>query len=395
MSAFSDNLARLMTASGIGVRALARMSGYSAGYLSRLRNGLQAPPADTAARLDELLGADGALIAAARQHASKPPRPDMTAAWRAAPPAPPEPAGFPDGISPAKHLHRLRVVLMEQDNLLGPSHVAPVLLDQIRLIERLRQGRDGTDGRELLLLQAMYSEFAAWCAQDAADWRTAQYWLDRALELAHMTLDPVWPAYILARKAQLAGDMHDPVHAVGLARAAAATARNGNRARLSGVAAAYQAQGHALAGDETACMSALDTAREQADGPDEDPSVPWAGWLGPLYVTVHEARCQAALGHHAEAAALYAEAIAGIPDRMCRDRGVYTARMALAQAAAGDIDAAAADGLTALNLAQATSSGRIITELRRLDSAVARHRTHGTAALHEALTTVIRQPRRT
>jgi hypothetical protein len=123
-----------------------------------------------------------------------------------------------------------------------------------------------------------------------------------------MTLDPVWPAYILARKAQLAGDMHDPVHAVGLARAAAATARNGNRARLSGVAAAYQAQGHALA---------------------------------------------------------------------------------------GDIDAAAAGGLTALNLAQATSSGRIITELRRLDSAVARHRTHGTAALHEALTTVIRQPRRT
>jgi hypothetical protein len=40
-------------------------------------------------------------------------------------------------------------------------------------------------------------------------------------------------------------------------------------------------------------------------------------------------------------------------------------------------------------------SGRIITELRRLDSAVARHRTHGTVALHEALTTVIRQPRRT
>ena len=157
----------------------------------------------------------------------------------------------------------------------------------------------------------MHSEFAAWCAQDAADWRIAQYWLDRALELAHMTLDPVWPAYILARKAQLAGDMHDPVHVVGLARAAAATARNGYRARLSGVAAAYQAQGHALAGDETACMSALDTAREQADGPDEDPSVPWAGWLGPLYVTVHEACCQAALGHHAEAAALYAEAIAG------------------------------------------------------------------------------------
>jgi tetratricopeptide (TPR) repeat protein len=395
MSTFSDELARMMAASGTGVRALARMSGYSAGYVSRLRNGLQAPPGDTAARLDEMLGGDGALIAAARQHDSKPPRPDMTAAWRTAPPAPPEPAGFPDGISPAEHLHRLRVVLMEQDNLLGPAHVAPVLLDQIRLIERLRQGRDGADARELLLLQAMYSEFAAWCAQDAADWRTAQYWLDRALELAHMTLDPVWPAYILARKAQLAGDMQDPLHAVGLARAAAATARDGYGARLSGVAAAYQAQGHALAGEETACMAALDMAREQADGPDEDPLVPWAGWLGPLYVAVHEARCRAALGRVDQAAALYAEAIAGIPDRMCRDRGVYTARMALAQAGAGDIDAAVAAGLAALSIAQATSSGRIITELRRLDSAVARHRTRGTVALHDALIAVIRQPRRT
>jgi transcriptional regulator with XRE-family HTH domain len=395
MSAFSDELARLMAASGTGVRALARMSGYSAGYLSRLRNGLQSPPGDTAARLDELLDADGALIAAARQHDAKPPRPDMTAAWRATPPESPAPREFPDGISPAEHLHRLRVVLMEQDNLLGPGHVAPVLLDQIRLIEQLRQGRDGTDARDLLLLQAMYSEFAAWCAQDAADWRTAQYWLDRALELAHMTLDPVWPAYILARKAQLAGDMHDPVHAVGLARAAAATARDGYQARLSAAAAVYQAQGHALGGDETACLAALETAHDQADNPDEDPSVPWAGWLGPLYVTVHEARCRAALGRHDQAAALYAGAIAGIPDRMCRDRGVYTARMALAQAGTGDIDAAAAAGLAALAVAQATSSGRIITELRRLDSAIVRHRTRGTAALHDALTAAIRQPRHT
>ena len=56
-------------------------------------------------------------------------------------------------------------------------------------------------------------------------------WLDRALELAHMTLDPVWPAYILARKAQLAVDMHDPVHATGLARAAIAASGGDYRAR--------------------------------------------------------------------------------------------------------------------------------------------------------------------
>ena len=59
MSAFSTELARLMGASGTGVRELGRRSGYSAGYISRLRSGGQAPAEDTAARLDELLGAAG------------------------------------------------------------------------------------------------------------------------------------------------------------------------------------------------------------------------------------------------------------------------------------------------------------------------------------------------
>jgi transcriptional regulator with XRE-family HTH domain len=393
MSVFSDELARLMRASGIGVRELARRSGRSAGYISRLRNGGQAPADDTAALLDELLGAAGSLIAAARQREGAP-RLDMTAAWHAPDPArSPAPADLPEGLSPVEHLHRLRGALVEQDNLLGPGHVMPVLLDQITLIERLRQSR-GSGARDLLLLQAMYAEFAAWCAQDVTDFRAAQFWLDRALELAHMTLDPVWPAYILARKAQLAGDMHDPVHAIGLAKAAVATVRNGHRARLSAAASAYQAQGHAIAGDEQASAAAIETATRQAVLPDEDPSVPWAPWLGPGYVAVHEARCASALGRHGRAAQIYAETVSRIPDRMCRDRGVYTARMALAWAAAGELDAAVAAGLEALSVAQVTRSGRIVIELRRLDSTVARHRTRDTVMLRQALAGVIRPSRR-
>jgi transcriptional regulator with XRE-family HTH domain len=389
MSAFSTELARLMGASGTGVRELARRSGYSAGYISRLRNGHQAPAEDTAALLDELLGAAGSLITATREREGTP-RLDMNAAWRAPVPArSPARAGLPGGLSPVEHLYRLRGALVDQDNLLGPGHVMPVLLDQITLIEQLRQSCGGTDARELLLLQAMYSEFAAWCAQDACDFRSAQFWLDRALELAHMTLDPVWPAYILARKAQLAGDMHDPVHAVGLAQAAVATARDGHAARLSAAASAYQAQGHAIAGDERASGAAIEAAARQAVLPDEDPSVPWAPWLGPRYVAVHEARCASALGRHDRAAQIYAEAVSGIPDRMCRDRGVYVARMALAHAAAGELDAAAAAGLDALSVARATRSGRIVLELRRLDSAIARHRTRDTVMLREALVGVI------
>ena len=396
MSAFSDELARLMAASKTGVRELARQSGYSAGYISRLRKGGQAPADDTAARLDELLGAAGSLITAARQRDTTP-RPDLTAAWRPASPAPgrpASPASLPDGLSPVEGLHKLRDALIDQDNMLGPGHVLPVLLDQVTLIERLRQSCSGGDARDLLLLQAMYSEFAAWCAQDAADFRTAQFWLDRALELAHMTLDPVWPAYILARKAQLAGDMHDPANAIGLAQAAAAAARDGGRPRLAAAASVYQAQGHAIAGDARSSAAALESAIEQAVLPDDDPAAPWAPWLGPGYVAVHDARCASALGRHSRAAQIYQATVSAIPDRMCRDRGVYIARMALAHAAGGEFDAAAAAGIEAAAVARVTRSGRIVLELRRLDAAVARHRTPETAGLREALADVIHLHRR-
>jgi hypothetical protein len=95
------------------------------------------------------------------------------------------------------------------------------------------------------------------------------------------------------------------------------------------------------------------------------------------------------IGGRSLAAQIYAEAVSGIPDRMCRDRGVYVARMALAHAAAGELDAAAAAGLDALSVARVTRSGRIVLELRRLDSAVARHRTRDTVMLREALAGVI------
>lgn len=63
MSAFGNELTRLMAARGIGVREFARMSHYSAGYISNLCSGKKAPAAATAAELDALLHAKGQLVA--------------------------------------------------------------------------------------------------------------------------------------------------------------------------------------------------------------------------------------------------------------------------------------------------------------------------------------------
>ncbi len=66
MSDFGSELERWMRERGIGVRELHRRSGYSAAYITQLRQGQRSPKADTARDLDDALCAGGALAATAR-----------------------------------------------------------------------------------------------------------------------------------------------------------------------------------------------------------------------------------------------------------------------------------------------------------------------------------------
>jgi transcriptional regulator with XRE-family HTH domain len=61
MSDFGAELARWMQARGLGVRELHRRSGYSAGYVTQLRQGRRTPSLVAACDLDDALGAGGAL----------------------------------------------------------------------------------------------------------------------------------------------------------------------------------------------------------------------------------------------------------------------------------------------------------------------------------------------
>jgi len=65
MSEFADELRRLMTARSVGVRELARQVPCNPGHISQLRNGQKRPSEQTAKRLDEVLCADGRLVAVA------------------------------------------------------------------------------------------------------------------------------------------------------------------------------------------------------------------------------------------------------------------------------------------------------------------------------------------
>ncbi|HEX3922115.1 MAG TPA: hypothetical protein VHY31_07505 [Streptosporangiaceae bacterium] len=297
-------------------------------------------------------------------------------------------ASEPTEMTPIEHLRQLRGTLVESDNLLGSDCVMPAVHSQIQMIHQLRSGRRGADRRELLVIQAEYAEFAGWLHQDARDFDGARFWLDRALEWSQMAADQNLATYVMARKSQLAGDMHESADAVDLADAAGNMAREGSR--LQATAATYGAHGHALAGQAAACMRTIDSARETAERLDDDPKSPWASWLDSSYIEVQRGRCLSALGEHAQAAEVFQQAIRELPESFRRDRGVYLARESLAHAQAREPEQAASVGMKAIAIAYDTQSGRVINELAQVGAGLASWAAvPAVASFRDALTTVI------
>ncbi|MEU5869853.1 helix-turn-helix transcriptional regulator [Nonomuraea sp. NPDC047529] len=267
--------------------------------------------------------------------------------------------------SPVEHLYQVRQVLIDNDNLLGPLNAIPAVQQQITAIQQLRHEARGADRHQLLKLQAEYCEFCGWLYHDAGDFRTAQYWTDRALELSHTIADRDMTAYIMARKSQLSGDIGDSVAAIDMAEAASNLARPGSR--LQALAPTYGGYGHALHRDDDAARSELDRAHELLLDIAEDPGSPWAVWLDEPYLQAQRARSNAALGRFGEAVEGFQQAITAVPYSFRRDRGVYLSRQALAYAGAEEPEQAVGVAMSALYIAEETGSARIMNELLKLD----------------------------
>jgi tetratricopeptide (TPR) repeat protein len=246
--------------------------------------------------------------------------------------------------------------------------VIPIAARQVTLMQQLWPSLAGTDLRKLILVQVQFADLLGWLHQDIGEYTAARYWLDRALEWAHITTDSDSVAFILAPKAQLAGDMHNPADAIVVAEAAVRHASPGSR--ISAAAATYAAHGYALAGDRAACDRLCDQARTALDGDGGQPG-PWALFMDQPYIDVHQARSHAALGDYRTAATRFRTAINQLQPAYYRDRGVYLAREAAAHARAGEAEHAAALGMQALSIGTETRSGRIFTELAHLEQVLA------------------------
>lgn len=266
--------------------------------------------------------------------------------------------------TPIEHLQRARRLLIDTDNLLGPGQAITAVREHIEVIKDLRRDAKGADRQSLLELQTQYAEFASWLYQDLGRFDEAEFWLDRAFQWSHTVGDGDLTSYVMARKAQLAGEKRDLVDVVDLAEAAQRMARP--RSRLAAVARTYESYGHALRGDSDGSERAIDDVRNALDRVSSD-TTPWGVWLNEQYVDVHRAQGLEVLGKHAQAAEVFTDAIDALPEGYHRDRGVYLARAAVAHAGAGSPEEAAAVGFQALTVAKDTGSGRIMRELAHLD----------------------------
>ncbi|KOV82078.1 helix-turn-helix domain-containing protein [Nocardia sp. NRRL S-836] len=257
----------------------------------------------------------------------------------------------------------LRRIVNDAHNWRGTGALMPAVRGMYDFIDVLRRNARGEVRRRLLGTGAMYAEFYGWLHEESGDLRGAGAWTSRALEQGQAADDRDVVAYCFVRMSQLAEADGDDDRVIGLARAA--QRETGVSPVVRAMALRQEARGLARAGLE-ACLPRFDLARtlvRNAERPRSDEySIGYS--FTKQHVELQRAASLADLGRHRQAIDVYG-AIRW--SHVCQwEQGVHTAKLAYAHAITGDVERAGELGFAALDLARATGSGLIVTELAKL-----------------------------
>jgi tetratricopeptide (TPR) repeat protein len=266
----------------------------------------------------------------------------------------------------------LRALLVQTDSLLGPGRLLATVCEQISLIEDHLAVAAANVRTELLMVGALYAEFAGWLFDDAGQLAAGSAWSDRALGWAHAAGCADLVSYVLMRKAQQAMLVKQAGMVVSFAQAAWRVGPPVSDRVLASVAQ-QEAHGHALAGDERAATVALARAYDMvSDASPPDDRVRLAAHCDVGYLHAQRGSCLVRLDRPRAAVDAFDEALSCWPSDYRRERGLYLARKSRALVSAGEPCEAAATGSEALDIARATGSARTLDELHDLDAALAR-----------------------
>jgi transcriptional regulator with XRE-family HTH domain len=360
MSEFGDEVRRLMTDQGLSVRELARRSHWDSSHLSKVLNGRKPVTPALVAAIGDALGAREELTALAADAIPAAPSANgvrVTAAHQG--PVAPELVDYFRGQLPGHY---------QADMFLGPRHLIPTVKTQAELIIQLVQGAGAGVRRDLLGVGAAYAALLGWLYQDAGDLQSSGHWRDLTLALAHRSSDAQLVSYALTNKAMMAVDLGDGRAVVDFAQAAlAGQVRLCPKVRV--LALQHEAQGFAMLKDRAEADRLMDTAETLTERVDDD--YPWGNACRrtPAYVQVQRATCYGRTGRPADAAdaaALWDQIQAAMPEAQRRDNAVFHVRQAAVLAVLPDPERVTSIAAGAAGLVQETGSARLRRELLAL-----------------------------
>lgn len=338
---------RHMKQRGMSLRALAKAVHHDPSYLSRALRGLKPLGPALARDIDQALGADGEITAAARRTA-------------------PVPQEVPVAPELADYFRQQLAGHYAADRFLGPGRLIPVATAQYDLLCDIAGTAPRPLRGDLWATAAGFAALIGWLQQDAGDLAESSRWHDVMIERAHRSHDPQLVGFALYCKAMLHTDMGDGPGVLDLTGAALGGGAD-LIPKVRALLLQQGAHGHALAGLPGAaaeCDRLLGDAGALAASVSD--SYPWGACTEPRWIDTQRATVWTRLGRHREAAALWRDVIPALPASSRRDIGVYHARHARALAGSGEPEQAVAVALGAVPVAAQSGSARMRAELQAL-----------------------------
>ncbi|MDI3402568.1 MFS transporter [Streptomyces cavernicola] len=222
-------------------------------------------------------------------------------------------------------------------------------------------------GRALFGATAELTRLAGWMAFDTGQQEAAQRYYIQALRLARAAADVPLGGYVLASMSLQATYRGFGDEGVDLAQAAIERNRGLATARTMSFFRLIEARAHARAGDAQAAGAALKAAEgwlERARDGDNDPQ--WLGFYSYDRFAADAAECYRDLKAPRQVRRFTEQALSRPTEEFVRSHGLRLVVSAVAELESGNLDAACAQGLRAVEVAGRISSARTTEYVRDL-----------------------------
>jgi tetratricopeptide (TPR) repeat protein len=306
----------------------------------------------------------------------------VTAGWAGARPGVTARAGRRISSQVADLFDSRLAALRLLDDHVGSGQVYTAAVSELRMITATIRDASYTEatGRRLFAAAAEASRSAGWTAYDSGKLAAAERHYTTALRAAAAAGDPVTGSNTLAFWAIQHYSTGNPRGAVHLVEAAIAQAPQLGSARMTAMLHARACRAHARAGDARAADlaggAAIDAYAMAGPVQDDLPCTYWFN-LGEAYQLLGSSALN--LGHPRKAIGYFKAASTSDPaetydaSSFPRGHAIYLARLAEAQLAVGDIDAAVATAHDAVARMGGVTSARGTKTLDDLRAKLARH----------------------